>query len=135
MRFRVLIIVALVRAVVGLVYVTGRKSPGPTEPSSVSVTNPSLATQAIFRRTAHAATTADASEFPAPITTSNLFQRLMLGEVDLQLTTEQLAEYLRQYGTNVETLLATQNTNYIRLAAELFPNDPRVQYAVLAREM
>lgn len=59
----------------------------------------------------------------------------MAGEVDLQLSREQWAEYLRQYGTNVETLLATQKTNYIRLAAELFPNDPRVQYAVLARNV
>jgi hypothetical protein len=33
----------------------------------------------------------------------------------------------------VETLLATQNKNYVKLAAELFPNDPRVQYAVLTR--
>src|SRR6185436_20684350 len=38
------------------------------------------------------------------------------------------------YGTNIETLLATQNTNYIRLAAQLFPDDPRVQYAVVARD-
>ena len=59
----------------------------------------------------------------------------MSGEVDLQLTPEQLAEYLRQYGTNVETLLATQNKDYIKLAAELFPNDPRVQYAVLTRDL
>jgi hypothetical protein len=60
---------------------------------------------------------------------------LFEGELDLQLTAEQQAEYLRQYGTNIETLLATQNTNYIRLAAQLFPDDPRVQYAVLAREV
>ncbi|HWN96834.1 MAG TPA: hypothetical protein VNT99_17530 [Methylomirabilota bacterium] len=46
-----------------------------------------------------------------------------------------MAEYLRQYGTNVETLLATQDKDHLKLAAELFPNDPRVQYAVVARDI
>ena len=67
--------------------------------------------------------------------TSNLIQRMLAGDADTQLTREQLAEYLRQYGTNVETLLATQNNEYIKLAAELFPDDPRVQYAVIARDL
>ena len=60
----------------------------------------------------------------------------MAGEdVDLQLTSEETAEYLRRYGTNVETLLATQKKDYIKLAAELFPNDPRVQLAVIGRDI
>ena len=53
----------------------------------------------------------------------------------MQLTSEQMAEYLRRYGTNVETLLATQTRENLKLAAELFPNDPRVQYAVITRDI
>jgi hypothetical protein len=134
MRSRVLIIVALVLGVVGLVYITGRKSHDPVA-VSVSITNAPPATQSTFRKTARTPVMAEPAEMAAPATTSSLFERLRSGETNLNLTTEQLAEYLRQYGTNVETLLATQNKDYIRLAAELYPDDPRVQYAVVTRDI
>lgn len=66
---------------------------------------------------------------------SNFIQRANADDFDFHLTAEQKAEYLRQFGTNVETLLATQDTNYIRLAAQMFPHDPRVQLAVVARDL
>jgi hypothetical protein len=138
MRFRALIILALVLGVIGLVYIAGRKSQRSAEGTAASITNAPPSTQTAFRKMANASSfaAADSMEPAPPVTTSNFFQRLMSGEeVDLQLSREQLAEYLRQYGTNVQTLLATQNKDYIQLAAELFPDDPRVQYAVLTREL
>ena len=66
--------------------------------------------------------------------TTNFFQRLALGAV-ADLTSAQWAEYFRQFGTNAETLLATQSRENIRLAAELFPGDPRVQFVVVARDL
>jgi hypothetical protein len=66
--------------------------------------------------------------------TTNFFQRLASGEV-VDLTPAQWAEYFRRFGTNAETLLATQSRENIRLAAELFPGDPRVQFAVIARDL
>lgn len=65
---------------------------------------------------------------------TNFFQRLSAGDF-ADLTPTQWAEYFRQFGTNAETLLATQSRENIRLAAELFPEDPRVQFAVLARDL
>jgi hypothetical protein len=133
MRSRLVIILALALGIMALVYVAGRKSQSHfSEAQRASLTNSRIAASSSFKRAAHLAA---ASDSDSPGTTSNLFQRLMVGEVDLQLTSEQLAEYLRRYGTNAETLLATQNKDYIRLAAELFPNDPRVQYAVITRDI
>jgi hypothetical protein len=134
MRFRTFIILALALGMIALVYVAERKSHRTVQAPSDSITNPSSAARTAFRKTANTLAPADSVE-PVPIGTSNIFQRMMSGELDLQLTSEQWAEYLRQYGTNVETLLATQKKDYIKLAAELFPNDPRVQYAVLTREL
>lgn len=134
MRFRACIILALVLSVIGLLYLAERKSQRSADAPRDSITNPSSATRSAFRKNANGLADAGPAE-PAPVNTSNTFQRVMSGELDLQLTVEQWAEYLRQYGTNVETLLATQKKDYIKLAAELFPNDPRVQYAVLAREL
>jgi len=135
MRSRALFIVALVFGVIGLVYVTGRKSHDSSEALDASKSNSQPITSSTFRKAANTFAAVDAAEPPSPATTSNLFQLLMAGELDLELTSEQWAEYLRQYGTNVETLLATQKKDYIKLAAELFPGDPRVQYAVLTREL
>ena len=134
MRFRTSIILVLALGMIALVYVAGRKSQRTVQAPSDSITNPTPATRTAFRKTANPLASVDAAE-PASAGTSNIFQRMMSGELDLQLTSEQWAEYLRQYGTNVETLLATQKKDYIKLAAELFPNDPRVQYAVLTREL
>jgi hypothetical protein len=133
MRARLLITVALVLGVIALVYVAGRKSSGPVEASNLSATNTSPA-KTTFKKMARVSA-ADSGEASAPGTSSNLFDRLVSGEVDLELSTEQWAEYLRRYGTNAETLLATQKKDYLKLAAELFPDDPRVQYAVLTREL
>jgi hypothetical protein len=135
MRLRPVIIVALLLGILALVYITGRKARHPLEASNASLTNSRIGAPSSFKRAAHLAAAAEATDSDPSGSTSNIFQRLAAGEVDLQLTPEQLAEYLRRYGTNVETLLATQNTNYIRLAAELFPNDPRVQYAVITRDI
>src|SRR5215218_9172736 len=137
MRLRVLSILALALSVIGLVFVASRKSHRSCEAASASITNAPSETQRAFRRTARASSLAadDAAPSVAPGTTSNLFQRLMAGELDLQLTPEQTAEYLRQYGTNAETLLATKKKDCLKLAAELFPDDPRVQYAVVTRDL
>jgi hypothetical protein len=88
------------------------------------------------RRTPAVFAPVEATDLAASTTAaSNLFQRIASGEVDLHLTAQQWEEYLRQYGTNVETLLATQDKDYLKLAARLFPDDPRVHYAVLTREL
>ena len=137
MRIRTVIILALALGVIGLVWIAGRKSHSRADTDGVAITNTPPAARTAFRRAASVAAL-DAADLPPsapPVNASNIFQRLAAGEIDLQLTSEQIAEYLRQYGTNVETLLATQGKDYIKLAAELFPNDPRVQYAVLAREL
>jgi len=135
MRSRAVILtVALLAGLIALVYLAERKSPSAGESSESPVTHPPARPPSPFRRSASPGPAADATP-PPPETTSNLFQRLSSGEVDLQLTAEQCAEYLRQYGTNVETLLATQMRDHIKLAAELFPNDPRVQFAVVARDV
>ncbi|HMJ92054.1 MAG TPA: hypothetical protein VK530_19690 [Candidatus Acidoferrum sp.] len=135
MRLRVFILLALMVGVIGLMFLAARKSDRST-PATATITNSPSATAAAFRRTARASSlaAADLAEH-APVPTSNVFQRIASGELDLHLDSEQLAEYLRQYGTNVETLLATQNKEYIKRAAELFPNDPRVQYAVVTRDI
>lgn len=137
MRFRASIILALILGVICLVYRSGRKSPPPPATAQVAASNSPSTTRITFKRSANNAPLADIhsqESFP-PTPTSNVFQRLMSGEMDLQLNAEQLAEYLRRFGTNAATLLATQNKDYIRLAAELFPGDPRVQYAVLTRDL
>lgn len=134
MRYRAIIVV-LVLSAVGLVYLTGRKSRRASEGPPASVTRSGPIASSAYRKAAHSFADAELMELPGSAPTSNVIQRLMAGEVDLQLTQEQMAEYLRQYGTNVETLLATQDKEYLKLAAELFPNDPRVQYAVVARDL
>lgn len=139
MRLRVLIIVALLTGVIGLILMTTRKAPQVAAPASNSPdTGGALsATITTFSKTADASSIpphgGDASE-PSS-TTSNWFQRMASGELETDLTPEQWVEYFRQNGTNVETLLASQKRDNLKLAAELFPNDPRVQYAVLAREL
>jgi hypothetical protein len=137
MRFRVLSILALALGVIGLVLVASRNSHRSPEVTNASITNAPRERQGGFRRSARVSSLAD-EDVAAPAasgTASNLLQGLMAGELDLQLTPEQTAEYLRQYGTNAETLLATQKRDYLKLAAELFPNDPRVQYAVVTRDL
>jgi hypothetical protein len=133
MRTKVLIVAGLMLAVVALVFVTGRRPPSAPQTGVPSITN-ARPIKSTFKRTPQAFA-GEIAEADSQGSSLNIFQRLSSGEMDLQLSAEQLAEYLRQYGTNVETLLATQNTNYIRLAAQLFPNDPRVQYAVVARNI
>lgn len=133
MRTGVLIVAGLALGIVALVFVTGRRTALAPMPVTMAVTNqqPIAST---FRRTARVAAEIGEGE-GSDASSSNLLQRIASGDVDFQLNAEQLAEYLRQYGTNVETLLATQKRDYIRLAAELFPDDPRVQYAVIARDV
>jgi hypothetical protein len=133
MRLRVVIILALIVAVVGLVSVQ-RRFRSPIEVSVAPITNASPARTSAFNKSANVASVEVTEPAPAA-TTSNLFQRINSGELDLHLTPEQIAEYLRRHGTNVETLLAVQSRDYLKLAAELFPNDPRVQYAVLTRDI
>ena len=135
MRFRALLILALGLGVFLLVYVMGRKSARTSEsiPVSQGISRPAAANN--FKRHANEFIGAGHAEAGPTESISNLIERLMDGELTLQLTPEQLADYLRQYGTNVETLLATQDTNYIKLAAEMFPGDPRVQFAVLGRDL
>jgi hypothetical protein len=137
MRLRAILIFALVAGIIGLVYVAGRKARHSPDVTPADASTSSIGRSAFKRVPMSSSSQPDleSANLSPPAATSNLFQRLMSGEVDLQLTSEQLAEYLRQYGTNVETLLATQNKEYIKLAAELFPNDPRVQYAVVSRDV
>src|ERR1043166_4766944 len=134
MRLPVSIILGLILVIVVLISFISRNS----KPAivTVTITNAPAAKLFSFKRFAKtsSAVTTELAE-PAPVAATNIWQRLMDGEDDFQLSAEQWAEYLRQFGTNVETLLATQKTNYIRLAAELFPNDPRVQYAVIGRDI
>jgi hypothetical protein len=136
MRLRALGILALVLGIIALVFVASRKSHPSPEAINASITNVPLEQQSTLKKTVRASSLAGDDAAPtASGTVSNLFERFMAGELDLQLTPEQTAEYLRQYGTNAETLLATQKKDYIKLAAELFPNDPRVQYAVVTRDL
>lgn len=134
MRFRVAIFVGSTVVIFAVIFFASRKSV-PTAETAQSANAPTARTTD-FRKLARApsATITELDE-PAAPSTSNMLQRLMEGEDDLQLSAEQWSEYLRQYGTNVESLLATQKTNYIRLAAQLFPNDPRVQFAVVSRDL
>jgi hypothetical protein len=140
MRFRILLILALLAGVIGLIWMTGRKSPQPGRSDSLSSEEgqASSATKSTFRRKSAPGSSphngGDATE-PATTTGSNWMQRVATGELDTDLTTEQWAEYFRQHGTNVETLLASQKRDNLKLAAELFPNDPRVQYALLTRDL
>jgi hypothetical protein len=133
MRPRVLVLGALMAGILGLLFLAGRK---PTRATIASVTNTASANP-ISKRAARIppATVAVDLEEPLPASPTNFVQRANAGDEDFHLTPEQQAEYLRRFGTNVETLLATQDTNYIKLAAQMFPNDPRVQLAVLTREL
>lgn len=120
--------------ILGLVYLAGRKSSCST--TAAAVTNTAPANVALRWKTRiPPATLAPEFEEPMEPPPSNFVQRANADDHDFRLTPEQKAEYLRQFGTNVETLLATQDTNYIRLAAQMFPNDPRVQFAVVARDL
>ncbi len=136
MRLRVLILLAVMIGVIGLVFFATRKSDHSASATTAVTNSPSPVLKSFGKvaRTSGALAAADLAE-PAALPATNIFQRLTGGLEEFTLTPEQLAEYLRQYGTNVETLLATQRTNYIRLAAEMFPNDPRVQYAALTRDV
>jgi hypothetical protein len=73
-------------------------------------------------------------------------QRPSVGEETAQeqtysakLPREKVEEYLRKHERNAASLLAAfhalQDTNYLREAATNFPNDPRVQWTVLARDV
>jgi hypothetical protein len=71
------------------------------------------------------------------MTNSSFLDRISEG---FTFTPEQLAEYLRRNGTNAESLLVaaqlgTNRTEFLKLAAQLFPGDPRVQFAVVAHEV
>jgi len=134
MRFRSVIIAGLLVGVMVLVFFAGRTGRESPEVVVQSPTNSRVIARSTFRKAARQAAVESFEAGPS-VTASNHFQRLAAGELDLQLDREQLAEYLRQFGTNAETLLATQDKDYIRLAAELFPNDPRVQYAVITRDI
>jgi hypothetical protein len=136
MRLRAFIVLGLVVGIVALIYFGRRPFDGERPSLSAAPANTTPAVRSPFQSSTRSEALADAAEpSTSSIVTSNLFQRLASGEVDFQLTPEQTAEYLRQFGTNVETLLATQKKDYVKLAAELFPNDPRVQFAVIAREI
>ena len=135
MRFRVFIIIALMIGVAALTYVAGRKRGALSERRQSSPTEESQS-RSNFKRTARtsfAPEVVEAADATVSSTSSNLAQRVDNNE--FQLTDDQLAAYLRQFGTNVETLLATQKREYLKLAAELFPDDPRVQYAVVSRDL
>ena len=135
MRLRVVMISALLIGVVALIYIAGRRSRVSSGGGDSTNANAAVRAGRSFKRTARAFAPAvvDAADATAPGTASNLMQRIENNE--FQLTDDQLAAYLRQFGTNVETLLATQKAEYLKLAAELFPNDPRVQYAVVSRDL
>lgn len=68
---------------------------------------------------------------PAP-PKPDLLALLMQGKTNLQVSTEQLQEYLEKDHRNVESLLGayrtTRDTNLLREAAEKFPKDPRVAF-------
>ena len=119
--------------ILGLFYFAGRK---PRCESTAFVTNAAPANP-ILLRAARIPPAIPALDFEESLAApaSNFVQRANAGEEDFHLTPEQQAEYLRQFGTNVETLLATQDAEYIRLAAQMFPDDPRVQLAVLTRDL
>ena len=140
MRLRVLIIVWLLVGGIGLILIMVPKSPQ-TDALASNSSNKGLAssaTKSTFKKTANASSfPPNAGDVPEPssINTSNWFQRMAAGELEIDLTPEQWAEYFRQNGTNVETLLASQKRDNLKLAAELFPHDPRVQYAVLTRDL
>ena len=55
-----------------------------------------------------------------------------------QIPRERVEEYLRNHHRNATSLLAAfhalQDTNYLREAATNFPNDPHVQWTILARD-
>lgn len=135
---RLSLAVAVVVGITILMLWNGRQRPGQpgAQNGSSTTAQPDVVTSPFARSTARqVAAVLDKSERVPATGGSNVFERLASGELDLSLNSEQVAEYLRQYGTNVETLLATQMKDYIRLAAEMFPDDPRVQYAVLTREL
>lgn len=69
--------------------------------------------------------------------TNSLLERVA---APFKFSNEQLAEYLLKNGTNVETLLVAaqlgdDRTGYFKLAAKLFPDDPRVQFAIVVHDV
>ncbi|HWN97472.1 MAG TPA: hypothetical protein VNT99_20740, partial [Methylomirabilota bacterium] len=135
MRAHVAILLGVIIGILALVYLAGRKSSRSTT-AAAAVTNTAPANVALRWKTRiPPATLAPEFEEPMEPPPSNFLQRANADDFDFHLTAEQKAEYLRQFGTNVETLLATQDTNYIRLAAQMFPHDPRVQFAVVGRDL
>jgi hypothetical protein len=138
MRLRVITILALLVGAILLVRMLRPGPPARTPEVTTSDTESPREAASSFRKAIHSLSAPDGAEPAATVSTgtgSNRFQRIASGEIDLQLTSEQMAEYLRRFGTNVETLLATQSRENLKLAAELFPNDPRVQYAVITRDI
>ena len=131
-RFRVLIVVALLAGVAILTFEAGRRSRAGSAPNASAPVSKAPTFRSSFKRPLAGAITQAGAENTNNIALT-LWQRVESNE--FQLTPEQLAAYLRHYGTNVETLLATQDRGYLKLAAELFPNDPRVQYAVVSRDL
>ena len=96
MRLRVSILLGLMVCIIALVYLASRKSTPAVE--TTAVTNVPSAPSSSFRKIANESATA-ATELaqPAPPPGSNLWQRLADGEDDFQLSSEQWAEYLRQF--------------------------------------
>ena len=130
----------LILGVIALVYLAGRRPRGPASLDATAGTNrAALGTESSFKKRANGSPfknpASDSVEPAPPVNTSNFFQRVASGELEVDLTSEQWAEYFRQHGTNVETLLGSQKRDNIRRAAELFPDDPRVQYAVVTRDI
>lgn len=139
MRLRAIIILALLLGVVAIVTISGLKHRSLLEAPGDAMADQSPAEPEAAFNEAIEALVASEADSPAlsitPAATSNLFQRIASGEVEMHLTSAKIVEYLRRHGTNVETLLATGNRDCLRLAAELFPDDPRVQYAVITGDL
>ena len=73
-------------------------------------------------------------------TNLTVFQRILSEDAELaHLSREQIEAYLVRHQTNAATLLtawqAGGGRDYLKRAAELFPDDPRVQLAVLNMNM
>lgn len=74
---------------------------------------------------------------PLPAVTGNFFTRLQQGDVSLStLPKEQADAFIQANRTNAESLLAayqvTRDREYLRRAAEMYPNDPTVLIRAIA---
>ncbi len=71
--------------------------------------------------------------------TNAIYQRILAGEKELlAIAPEKVQSFLRSNGSNTESLIAafqaTQDHEYLRLAAKDNPDEPRVQLAILLHD-